>query len=160
MTSGSDSSIHFAGWSISLCFIFSYSQTAGCHNLIFQLIFSLRHSLIPNHTEAAVHNHLVGNQHCDLQSRTLGSWLGHAMLLSDPCTKISFPWKPGQVFIHIWTLTEWKWECILSSEILDPCFDAATLLGQWLAEMALILFEPSRHCHNIISSYSEGINKR
>lgn len=94
------------------------------------------------------------------------------------CNLIS--WSPGQAILpQILLSTEprvaavrssfhtnldlarvWNGDVSQAQKYWMPAFHAATLLGQWLAEMALILFKPSRHCHNIINSNSEGINKR
>lgn len=53
-----------------------------------------------------------------------------------------------------------KWGHMSSPEILGGCLTCNHFAWTALAEMALILFKPSRHCHNIINSNSEGINKR
>lgn len=62
-----------------------------------------------------MYNHVVSDQSCALQSHILGSWLGQAIGPVLPMHHICL--YLTRVFIP-------------SSKILDPVFDAATLLGQ------------------------------
>lgn len=123
------------------------------------LAYSVGDGLISN-VGAAVHTPVTADQCCYLQSHTWG--LAWALLLSCMTCAQDFPFygKRGSRCEEV-LLTVCETRDISSTQkywIL--AFDAPTLLGQCLAEMALILFKPSRHCHNVISSNSEGINKR